>query len=80
MVFPDRAVAHFHRVPAMCLAWFWVPWGMSSPFKAGVWGHVMLNTCSFYLLVSPCCLQVLGEEGGVQRPRRNNLEILHLSK
>lgn len=41
---------------------------------------MMLSTYDFYLLVSPCCLQVLGEERGVLRPRRNNLEIQHLSK
>lgn len=46
----------------------------------GVWGGAVqsraFGTCgSKHLLVSPCCLQVLWEEGGVLRPRRNDLEI-----
>lgn len=40
----------------------WHLWHFLRAFKAGLVGHVVLNTCTFCLLVSPCCLQVLGEE------------------
>lgn len=55
-------------LPSWCL-WQLLGWG-GGLFKSG-----LLGRGSKHLLISPCCLQVLWEEGGVLRPRRNDLEI-----
>lgn len=39
-------------------------------FKAGPVEHTVLTTCNFCLLVSPCCLQVLGGSGGLEAQKK----------
>lgn len=42
--------------------------GEGGPFKARLLGHVVLNTCSFYLLISPRCSKSRGRKGVSQSP------------
>lgn len=42
--------------------------GEGGPFKARLLGHVVLNTCSFYLLISPPCSKSRGRKGVSQSP------------
>lgn len=47
------------RMPSLALM---APVAFLGWFRAGFVGHVVLNTCSFCLLVSPCCPMDWGEE------------------
>lgn len=50
-----------------CLWLLWHFWGW---IRAGLVGHVVLNTCSFCLLVSPCCLHGLGMRRGPEAQKK----------